>query len=208
MIENEVEPTCDTEGSYDEVVYCTVCGEELSRNTVVVEALGHGEMIHTEAKDPTCDEAGNKEHWTCSVCGKHYADPEGKTEIPAEEVEIPALEHTWGEWVVTDEPDCTTPGSKTRKCSACEDEETEEIPALGHDYEDVVTPPTTEAEGYTTHTCKVCGHTYVDNYTPKLDPSNPPTGDEFNFIGMTALMLTSVTAMTALILTEKKRNRG
>ena len=39
--ENEVEATCTTDGSYDEVVYCTGCGAELSRTTVVVEATGH-----------------------------------------------------------------------------------------------------------------------------------------------------------------------
>ena len=35
--ENEVYATCTTEGSYDEVVYCKSCGEELSRTTVTVE---------------------------------------------------------------------------------------------------------------------------------------------------------------------------
>ena len=34
--ENEVAPTYESEGSYEEVVYCSVCGEELSRQTVVV----------------------------------------------------------------------------------------------------------------------------------------------------------------------------
>ncbi|MBQ7602121.1 MAG: S8 family serine peptidase, partial [Lachnospiraceae bacterium] len=41
VIENRVEPTCETEGGYDEVVYCTVCGEELSRTHVTLAALGH-----------------------------------------------------------------------------------------------------------------------------------------------------------------------
>lgn len=39
--ENEVEPGCETEGNYDEVVYCTVCGKELSRETKKIPALGH-----------------------------------------------------------------------------------------------------------------------------------------------------------------------
>ena len=53
--ENEVEPGCETEGSYDTVVYCTVCGEELSRETTVIPALGHDwgeptyEWIETES---------------------------------------------------------------------------------------------------------------------------------------------------------------
>ena len=39
--ENEVAPTCTTNGSYDSVVYCDVCDAELSRNTVTVDATGH-----------------------------------------------------------------------------------------------------------------------------------------------------------------------
>ena len=41
VIENNVDPTCTTDGSYNSVVYCTVCGEEISRDTVIVPALGH-----------------------------------------------------------------------------------------------------------------------------------------------------------------------
>ena len=40
----------------------------------------------------------------------------------------------------------------------------EDVPALGHDYEDTVTAPTCEEQGYTTHTCSRCGDTYVDTY--------------------------------------------
>ncbi len=39
--ENEVAATCTADGSYEEVVYCAVCGEELSRKAVEVTALGH-----------------------------------------------------------------------------------------------------------------------------------------------------------------------
>ena len=36
MKENIVPATCMAEGSYDEAVYCAVCGEELARNQVTV----------------------------------------------------------------------------------------------------------------------------------------------------------------------------
>ncbi|MBE6960771.1 MAG: hypothetical protein E7448_08645, partial [Ruminococcaceae bacterium] len=39
--ENETAPTCDVAGSYDNVVYCSGCGEEISRETIIVPALGH-----------------------------------------------------------------------------------------------------------------------------------------------------------------------
>ncbi len=39
--ENEVAADCETAGSYDSVVYCAECGEEISRESVTVPALGH-----------------------------------------------------------------------------------------------------------------------------------------------------------------------
>ena len=39
--ENVVSPDCDTPGSHDEVVYCTVCTQEVSRVTKPDSALGH-----------------------------------------------------------------------------------------------------------------------------------------------------------------------
>lgn len=44
----------------------------------------------------------------------------------------------------------------------------ETVPATGHSYESVVTPPTETEDGYTTHTCSVCGHSYVDSPVPAL----------------------------------------
>ena len=40
-IENSVSATCETAGSYDEVIYCTVCKTELSRETKTIKVLGH-----------------------------------------------------------------------------------------------------------------------------------------------------------------------
>ena len=37
-----------------------------------------------------------------------------------------------------------------------------------HSYVDVVTPPTCTDQGYTTHTCSVCGDSYVDAYISAL----------------------------------------
>ena len=43
--------------------------------------------------------------------------------------------------------------------------------ALGHDYKSVVTKPTATQQGYTTHSCVRCGHSYVDSYTEALGPT-------------------------------------
>lgn len=34
VIENEIAPTCTTEGSYEEVIYCTECGKEVLRTPI------------------------------------------------------------------------------------------------------------------------------------------------------------------------------
>ncbi len=40
MRENAVEATASADGSYDEVVYCKVCGEELSREKQIIPSTG------------------------------------------------------------------------------------------------------------------------------------------------------------------------
>lgn len=54
--ENRVEPDCDTAGSYDSVVYCSVaeCKHEISRTTVTIDALGHTD----DNQDGICDICG------------------------------------------------------------------------------------------------------------------------------------------------------
>ena len=72
VIENLKEPLCDEYGSYDEVVYCSGCGEELSRTTIYNDALGHDYQVE-EVVEPTCTEAGHTVY-ICSRCGKEIID--------------------------------------------------------------------------------------------------------------------------------------
>ncbi len=59
--ENEVAGDCGTAGSYESVVYCTVCDHEISRETKTVAATGN----HTPAEDDgNCTTAVS-----CTVCG-------------------------------------------------------------------------------------------------------------------------------------------
>jgi hypothetical protein len=54
---------------------------------------------------------------------------------------------------------------------------------LGHKYESVVTPPTATEQGYTTHTCTVCGDSYVDSYTDPV--ATPDVAIKFASINLT-----------------------
>jgi len=70
----------------------------------------------------------------------------------------------WDEGEITTDPTCTEPGIITYTCE-CGETKTDEVDALGHDYETAVTAPTCTEKGYTTYTCKNdAKHTYVDDY--------------------------------------------
>ena len=70
---NVLPATCKTAGSYETVTYCTVCGEELSRKTVIVPATGHEDTDN----DGKCDLCSEKMTGAdiCPLCGKvHYSN--------------------------------------------------------------------------------------------------------------------------------------
>ena len=60
VVENRIEATCTENGSYDSVVYCSVCDVELSRETITIDATGHtaGNAVEENRSAPTCTEHG------------------------------------------------------------------------------------------------------------------------------------------------------
>lgn len=67
-------------------------------------------------------------------------------------------EAQYGEWQVTKEPTCTEKGEETREClSGCEEDETREIPALGHDWSDELHYTIKDDKVYSYHKCNRCG---------------------------------------------------
>ncbi|MBE6672693.1 MAG: helix-turn-helix domain-containing protein [Ruminococcaceae bacterium] len=69
--ENALAPTCTSEGSYDEVVYCTACGEEVLRTTIRVAKLSHtfSDSVKMNEIAPTCIEKGSYDEVVCcTVC--------------------------------------------------------------------------------------------------------------------------------------------
>ena len=148
--ENEVAATCENNGSYDEVVYCSVCGEELSRETKTIPALGHDYQFdsfvwtgftakakyicsHDESHFELHDAVVTNEITTeakCETTGirTYTVTYEGHTDTKEETIE--AIGHEWNNWVVTKEAQIGVKGEETRTCSRCGKTEKRDIKAL------------------------------------------------------------------------------
>lgn len=119
VVENDVASTCTTAGHYQEVVYCSVCGVELSRDTYNKELKAHsyGEW--------TTDADGHSR--TCSVCGtvesgEHDGNP---CSVCGYEAQAVCTHNYVG--VVTTQPTKTSTGVMTYTCTECGDSYTEDI---------------------------------------------------------------------------------
>jgi len=70
VIENYLDSSCSNPGSYDEVVYCKLCGEELSRITKTIEKKSHTFGEWFTIKEPTYFEVG-QERRDCLDCDEY-----------------------------------------------------------------------------------------------------------------------------------------
>ena len=155
------------------------------------------DLVHHDAKAPTCTEIGWNAYDACQREGCTYTT---KVEIPAlkhklvhhdakaptcteigwEEYdtcsrcdyttyqEIPALKHNLVHHDAK-APTCTEIGwEEYDTCSRCDYTTKVEIPAPGHDYTEKVVKPTCGKGGYTLHTCKKCNDSYKDHQTKTL----------------------------------------
>ena len=78
--ENENSATCTKDGSYDEVVYCSDCGGEVSRETKTIKAPGHKWDEGKVTTQPTTAKEGVKT-FTCTVCQATKTEPIAKLPI-------------------------------------------------------------------------------------------------------------------------------
>ena len=146
--EKEVAATCTTDGSYDEVIYCTVCKAEISRESKTTPAAGHSFGAWTVVKEATCTAEGHETR-VCSVCSAKEDKDIGK--LSHEESDWITDEnnhwkictvcnaviedetaHTFGNWVIDENATEATEGSRHRECIICGRINRETIPALGH----------------------------------------------------------------------------
>ena len=107
---------------------------------------------------PTCTDGGYTA-FVCKTCGESFVGNR-----------VAATGHNV---VVIDgvAPTCTQTGlTEGKHCEECGEvfAAQEAVGALGHDYNSVVTAPTCEENGYTTHNCTGCDDSYVDTYTESL----------------------------------------
>ena len=129
-------------------IHCTKC--DATKNAEVIAALGHSwDDDYTVDKAASCTEEGSKSIH-CSAC-------DATKDVTA----IDKIAHEYGEWVVDENPTCTEDGSKHKEC-ACGDIVTEEIAALGHNWDEDYTvdkDATCTEEGSKSIHCSECDAT-------------------------------------------------
>ena len=124
---------------------CNVCYYSYTQSTT----CSHANTYLSGYVAATCTTAGYTGNTVCSDCGETIAY--GTT--------IPATGHSYGDWT-HDAATSEASSTHSKTCANCGDVVTEAC-----SFTDVVTPPTTTSQGYTTHTCDLCGYSYKDNYT-------------------------------------------
>ena len=142
------DPTCTEAGSEERLCEC---GEKETRQ---IDALGHTEVVDG-AVAPTCTSGGLTEGKHCSECN----------EVITTQVIIPNVPHTYGDWIIAEEPTCTTEGKKHQICSVC-----------NHKVENVVPQQHTLFE----HKCTLCD--YEDEYIGKFDVSANNDGSIYAYV--------------------------
>ena len=78
----------------------------------------HVSLTHHDAVESTCAEDGNIEYWTCSECGKYFADAEAEVELTESQLSVKAKGHNLN-YVAAVEASCAVDGNN--ECWKCDD---------------------------------------------------------------------------------------
>lgn len=148
-----VKPTC-TRGGYS--IYKCDCGFQYIDE--VIEATGHTELV-IKGERVSCTTNGYTDGIICTSCDR----------VLVKQIEVPAIGHVYGPWVVVVESTETEIGLYEKTCNVCQNKVVEEMPIKEHvhKYDKKVTAPTCTEQGYTTYTCK-CEDTYKTDYIDSL----------------------------------------
>lgn len=130
---------------------CEACGGKYGER----DPNNH-DLVHHEAKAPTCTDIGWDAYEACKNC--NYTT----------RTELPALNHDLVQHAAK-APTCTEKGwNAYETCSRCDHTTYAEQPALNHDYQAVTVAPTCETDGYTVFTCFRCKDSYTADPTDQL----------------------------------------
>ena len=130
---------------------CEACGGKYGER----DPNNH-DLVHHEAKAPTCTDIGWDAYEACKNC--NYTT----------RTELPALNHDLVQHAAK-APTCTEKGwNAYETCSRCDHTTYAELPALNHDYQAVTVEPTCETDGYTIFTCSRCKDSYTADPTDQL----------------------------------------
>ena len=154
-----VYPSNCSENGYTQRL-CINCGDELLYD--FTPRGKHTGDVWVTVLEPSCKSAGSEER-VCTTCNKIV-----------DSRPIEKLGHVSGKWTVTKNPTCKDTGVEKLFCSGCGiDLETRTLDVTeNHDFKTQVILPTTEKEGYTNYTCKVCDFSKKDDYVSKIETPN------------------------------------
>lgn len=163
---------------------CAFCGY-ISKTETFIDKWGstnpnNHDLVHRDAKAPTCTEAGYTAHDACQREGCGYTTDH--TELPALNHDFSIWQsdninhwkkcsrcdatdavnpHEWDNGKITVPPTCTTAGERIYTCTECSKTKTEEISATGHNFihHEAKAPTCTEIGWNAYDTCKNCDYT-------------------------------------------------
>lgn len=133
--------------------------------------------IISVSKNATCQEAGIKKHYECSVCHKMYKDANGKTQLTSKQIKkltIKKKKHNFkeksGEYRKSSAT-CTKPAVYYYTCKMCHAKGSKTYKsgkALGHDFvSGSITKATGKKDGKIASKCSRCGKTNKGVKIPK-----------------------------------------
>ena len=131
----------------------------------------------------TCETAGTKAYWECSVCRKLFSDADGENETTLEALTIPATGHAWGQ------PAWTWTGYGAAEASFACARDAGHVKVLPASItSEVTTQPGCSTEGVRTYTATVTldGKNYTDTRTETL----PSLGHKTQLVGAKAATCT------------------
>ena len=179
----DTEPTCGADGVKHEE--CSVCHAVQNENTPI-PATGNHDWKNEWSKDADmhwhdctrCDEKNDEAAHTYGEVTYTWEQTRGAWKATAKHActvcgweDTETLNATGAQ---SKAPTCTEKGETTYTATfsntafETQTKTVDDIPALDHAYDAVVTEPTCTEDGYTTHTCSRCGDTYTDSETEKL----------------------------------------